>query len=200
MKPGSGKGGNRAASAVVQPGMSARTVAVLALVLLLAGCATRSPGAPVAEDTVGVVMPADFGGTVDYGNGSLPPPHHYEWRVTIAETTAEVEWRPGYDEAEPWRQTVDVTAAQRERCYELLRDAGVFELGPETDEEMVGGPTGSVELVAGGRTHDPGTLGTSRAGQDVLDDVVAAIEELVPADVWSGFRDQQEQWAAEHPG
>jgi len=179
--------------------MSARTIAVLALVLLLAGCVRQNPGEPVADDSVAAVMPDDFGGTVDYRNGSVPPPYHYEWRVTIAETTAEVEWRPGYDEVEPWRETVEITADQRARCYDLLRDAGVFGRGPDADEGMTGGATGSFELVAGGRTHDSGTLGTSRAGQDVLKNVVAAVEELVPAEVWSGLRDQQEQWAAEHP-
>jgi len=180
--------------------MVVRTGVVLALALLLVGCAQRSPGAPVADDTVvAAVMPADFGGTIDYANGSVPPPYHYEWRMTIGATTAEVAWRPGYDEVQPWRNSVDITPEQRERVYDRLRDLGVFELAPDTSEGISGGSTGSIELVADGRNYDPGTLGMSRAGQDVLDDIVDAVQALVPADVWDGFQDQQEQWAAEHP-
>lgn len=182
--------------------MVVRTGVVLALALLLVGCAQRSPGTPVGDDTVDsvAVMPADFGGTVDYANGSVPPPYHYEWRVTVTATTAEVEWRPGYDdEVAPWRNSVDITGEQREHLYDRLREIGVFELAPDTSEGLAGGSTGSFELVADGKTHDSGTLGMSRAGQDVLEEIVDAIEELVPADVWDGFRDQQEQWATDHP-
>jgi hypothetical protein len=55
-----------------------------------------------------------------------------------------------------------------------------------------------VRLVAAGERHT-GVLGTSRAGQDVLDDVVAAVGELLPADAWTRLEDQQEQWSAQQP-
>ncbi len=169
-------------------------VVVVALVLLVAGCAQQRPGVPTAG---GDAMPADFAGVVEYGNGSVPPPYHYEWRLTFDATTVSVEWTPGYADAEPWRETGDLTEDQRRRLYEQLRDAGVLTFA-DTDDGLVGGPTGSVRLVAAGERHT-GVLGTSRAGQDVLDDVVAAVGELPPADAWTRLEDQQEQWSAQQP-
>jgi hypothetical protein len=178
--------------------MSARTGAVLlTLVLLLTGCAEA--GTPVPDETAVPVMPVDFAGTVDYGNGSVAPPYHYEWQVRFDEASAEVSWTPGYDQTQPWREHVSITADQREHLYSALRDAGVFEAGKATDDGMVGGPTGSVELTADGRTYTPGTLGTSEDGQRLLRDVVAAVEELVPADVWAGFEDRQDDWSRQQP-
>jgi hypothetical protein len=178
--------------------MSARTGAVLlTLVLLLAGC--TEAGTPVRDDSAVPVMPADFAGTVEYGNGSVAPPYHYRWQVRFDDTTAEVAWTPGYDETQPWREHVNITADQREHLYSALRNAGVFEAGTDIDDGMVGGPTGSVELTAAGRTYTPGTLGASKDGQRLLDEVVAAVEELVPADVWDGLQDRQDDWSRQQP-
>jgi hypothetical protein len=173
-----------------------RTGAVLlTFVLLLAGCARA--GTPVPDETA--VMPADFAGTVEYGNGSVAPPYHYRWQVRFDDATAEVAWTPGYEDVQPWREHVAITAGQREQLYRALRAAGVFEVGDDVEEAMVGGPTGSVELTAAGRTYAPGTLGTSEDGQRLLDDVVAAVEELVPTDVWAGLEDRQDDWSRQQP-
>jgi hypothetical protein len=32
-------------------------------------------------------MPADFAGTVEYGNGSVAPPYHYDWVLRFDEAT-----------------------------------------------------------------------------------------------------------------
>ena len=171
-----------------------RAVTLVLMVLVLAGCAQPSPGTPTADDQV---MPADFAGKVSYGNGSVAPPYHYGWRLTFDASTAVVEWTPGYDETfQPWRESVDITGERRAALYERLRDLGVFDMAAATDDDMVGGPTGTVEITANGRTHDPGTLGLSEDSGQLLDDVVAAVEKFVPADVWDGLRARQDDWAA----
>jgi hypothetical protein len=171
---------------------------LLTFVLLLAGCAET--GTPTADETA--VMPADFAGVVEYGNGSVAPPYHYEWQVRFDDGTADVSWTPGYDDTQPWREHVTITDGQREQLYTRLRAAGVFEAdGDSADAEhaMVGGPTGSVELTSAGRTYAPGALGTTEDGQRLLDEVVAAVEDLVPADVWAGLRDRQDDWSRQQP-
>lgn len=174
--------------------MSLRVV-LLAFLLVVAGCAKEDPGVPVAGDGT----PADFTGTVEYGNGSVAPPYHYEWRVRFDRATASVEWTPGYEETEPWSHLLDIGVEKRERLYDMLRDAGAFTFDDNTDEGITGGSTGSVELVADGKNYDTGSLGDSRAGQKVLDDVVAAVEELIPADVWAQMKDKQDEWSAQQP-
>jgi hypothetical protein len=174
--------------------MSLRVV-VVAVVLLLAGCGQERPGVPKAGADV---MPADFAGTVSYGNGSVPPPYHFEWRLTFDTTSATVEWTPGYSDVEPWRESVEITEDDRRALYDELRDAGVLTYEEETDEGLAGGSTGSIDLVVDGeRRTSP--LGTSRAGQDVLEDVVAAVEDLVPAEAWTRLRDRQDEWSARQP-
>lgn len=176
--------------------MRRHLVAVLAATLLLAGCARTDPGTPTAD---GTAVPDDFGATIVYANGTVDRPYHYEWTLRLIADTARLSWRPGYDEAGPsWQQSVPIDCDQRERLHARLREAGVFD-SPPAGGGMVGGPTGSVELVAAGRTYDTGTLGLSRASQDVLDEVSAAAEEVLPDDVWSSMRDKQQAWAAEHP-
>lgn len=138
-------------------------------------------------------MPDDFGGTVTYRNGTVPPPHHYEWRVDVDGTSVTVTWLPGYDEAvAPWTETVTVTPERRTRFHEDVR--GRLDFEDAEDGGVVGGPTGSFELVADGRTYSSGDLGTSEDGQDALDDVRSAATALVPGEVWSSFEDKQEQW------
>jgi hypothetical protein len=171
--------------------------AILVLLLVVAGCVQHSPGAPTADDQV---MPADFAGTVEYGNGSVAPPYHYDWVLRFDESTAVVEWRPGYDSAtEPWRETADITEDQRQRLYGRLRELGVFGGAEATDDGMVGGPGGSVEVTAHGRTYDPGSLGGSDASVRLLEDVADAVQELIPAEVWAELRDKQDVWSEQQP-
>jgi hypothetical protein len=174
-----------------------RAAFVVVLLVLVAGCAQRHAGAAEAD---GQVMPADFAGTVEYANGSVPPPYHFRWRLTFDASTAVVEWRPGYDEsARPWRESVDITAEQRTTLYGRLRDLGVFGTVEATDDGMVGGPGGDIEVTADGRTYDPGPLGGSESGARLLTDVAEAVRELVPADVWDGLKVKQDDWSARQP-
>jgi hypothetical protein len=163
--------------------MTLRLVAI-ALLLVVAGCGqgTATPGKP--DET----MPGDFAGEVSYANGSVAPPYHYEWRVVFDARTATLTWTPGYEGTENWTETAEVDTP--ERLYARLDRAGLFEF-TDTDDGLVGGPTGRARF---GSLHDTGTLGTSEAGQDMLDEAVAAVEELFPADVWTTMEQRQRDW------
>ncbi|MFI7679957.1 hypothetical protein [Actinophytocola sp. NPDC049390] len=170
-------------------------VLVVAL-LLLAGCGARvEPGLPRADDS----MPADFVGEITYGNGSLPPPYHYEWRVEFDTGTARLEWTPGYDGTETWTETVDLGEEERRRLYDRIEKTGLFEFD-DSDDGMAGGATGRATF---GRPpdliHDTGTLGTSEAGQDMLDELVAAVEPIFPDRVWAEMERKQSDWEEQHP-
>lgn len=170
---------------------------VLLLLLLVAGCAQQSPGTPKPDDKV---MPADFAGSVNFANGTVAPPYHYEWTVTFDASTAVVEWRPGYEEGtQPWRHSVDITDEQRAGLYQKLRDLGVFDMEQAIDDGLVGGPGGHIEVTAGGTTYDPGSLGSSEDSSRVLRKAADAAKELVPADVWAGLEAKQDEWSAQQP-
>jgi len=166
----------------------------LVLLLVVAGCAHR--GTPTADT---LAMPADFAGTVAYGNGSVPPPYHYQWEVTFDDRTAVVVWQPGYGEDAPWRETADITSDQRSHLYDRLSDLGVFDLTKVDDDGMVGGPGGHLEITADGRTYNPGSLGESEKSAALLKKVADAVKDLVPAGVWAGLQAKQDDWSARQP-
>ena len=172
-----------------------RAVTLVLLLVVVAGCAHR--GNPTPADQA---MPDDFAGTVAYENGSVPPPYHYRWTVTFDDDSATVEWRPGYDDdTAPWGETVDITDDQRADLYARLADLGVFDMADATDDGMVGGPGGRVEVTARGRTYDPGSLGGSEESAGLLTDVADAVEQLVPAGVWDDLKAKQDDWSDRQP-
>lgn len=176
-----------------------RRAAGLALLLALAACSAES-GTPTPAPLG--AMPDDFAGTISYRMGSLPPPHHYSWVVRFDEDSAEVEWQPGYDESAPtFRESAPLDREQRELAYERLRAAGQFEPLPGAADEdvMVGGPTAEVELVAGGRTYAPGTVGEIEETSDLVDAVQEAAEGLFPPEVWESLEAQQQAWGDQQP-
>lgn len=180
------------------------TVLASAFVLasLVAGCARTEPGTPSAGATAGpaATMPGDFTATIEYGNGTVPPPYHFEWRLRVTESDAELSWRPGYQEDAPvWKETVPVDRAGREQLYERLRTAGAFDPAPAEEPGLAGGSSGSVEVVADGRTYETGQLSSSREGQEVIDELRTAAHELVPVRVWDGMQDKHDAWSAENP-
>jgi hypothetical protein len=158
--------------------MLLRAAAMVLALLTLSACGAER-AAPPADDACT--------GTIEYRKGSVPPPHHYSWRLEVGESTATVAWTPGYGDLDPWTATVDVSRQDRVRLHERLDGAGLFAF-TGTDTGSVGGATGRVRTGGG---FDSGTLGTSRPGSDLLADVVAAAEELVPAAVWRDFEDRQ---------
>jgi hypothetical protein len=173
---------------------------LIAVLLVVAGCAATPGKAVPANDTPGNdtpadTMPADFAGEVNYGNGSVAPPYHYEWRVEFDTRTARLTWSPGYAGTETWTETVDLDAGTREALYDRLHQAGLFEFPDEPDDGLVGGPTGHATF---GDLYD-GALGTSEAGQDMLDEVVAATEDVFPDQVWAAMEQRQRDWEARQP-
>lgn len=172
---------------------------LIAVLLVVAGCgqgaATPGKAVPV-NDTPGDTMPADFAGEIRYANGSVAPPYHYEWRVAFGVDTARLTWSPGYEGAETWTEDADLDTGTRTTLYERLHDAGLFEFTNEPDDGLVGGATGRASF---GSLYDSGTLGTSEAGQDMLDEVVAAAEDLFPDAVWTTMAQRQRDWGARQP-
>lgn len=178
-----------------------RRVAAFALLLALAGCAAEA-GTPTPEPVPGAEMPDDFAGTITFRTGSLPPPYHYSWEVRFDEDSAEVVWQPGYDESVPaFRETAPLDREQRELAYERLRAAGQFEALPGAADEdaMAGGPTAEVEVVAGGRTYAPGTVGEIEETTDMVDAVEEAGAGLLPPEVWESLEARQQTWSEQQP-
>ncbi|WP_436499313.1 hypothetical protein [Actinokineospora sp. HUAS TT18] len=164
-------------------------VLVSALVLLVTtACSSGPPSA----------MPDDFTATVEVRSGSTPPPHHYEWTVTLTGGEATVAWRPGYDQStQPWTATVPVTAEAKATFYDKVRSSGGFESDQYNDDWAIGGPTMKVRATIDGTTYES-TPGRSRESQGQFDVVHEYTKELFPAEVWADFERKQEEWGKTH--
>jgi hypothetical protein len=170
-------------------GMRRSFTGLFALLVLATACA--EPGTQESGTTA--TMPDDFSGTFVYRNGTVPPPHHYEWQLRFTEADAELSWRAGYSSDDPlWEASARIDRADREQLYQRLREAGGFDKAPGTEEGMAGGPTGSVELFAGGQKYALGDLGEGEESQDMLEEVADAATDLLPAEVWTEMRDKQD--------
>jgi len=176
--------------------MSLRLV-LIALLLMVAGCGqTAKPGTATPE----AAMPDDFVGEISYRNGSVAPPYHYEWRVAFDTEAAHLTWSPGYEGTETWTETVELGADERARFHNQLSSAGLFEFTEDADDGLVGGPTGRATFGQEPDVfYDSGTLGTSEAGQDMLDEVVAATKGVFPGEVWADMASRQSAWEQRQP-
>jgi hypothetical protein len=172
--------------------MSLRLV-LIAVLLVVAGCGQGAVAGTAAPARSG--MPGDLVGEISYANGSVAPPYHYEWRVRFDTEAAHLTWSPGYEDTEEWTETVELGADARTKLYDRLDQAGLFEFTEDTDDGLVGGPTGRATFDG---LYD-GTLGASEAGQDLLDEVVAATKAVFPDEVWAGMEQRQRDWEARQP-
>jgi hypothetical protein len=140
-------------------------------------------------------VPDDFGGTLTYRNGTVPPPYHYEWTLEVTGTDAVIRWRPGYDDSvEPWVTTVPLGAAGREKLYAGLRNAGAFsDFDDETDEGLAGGSTGRIMFTVAERKYES-SLGHNKDSGRLLGDLHDAVTAAIPESVWQEFDRKQTEW------
>jgi hypothetical protein len=169
-----------------------QTVHSLGLVALLAGC--TSPNVP---DT----RPADFHVLYEWTEGSLPPPHHYEYTITIKPGGhGEVVMVPDYAASRPptWTETFAPTPAELDNLYRLLREQGVFTRPWRAQHNPpVGGSSQTVTVTAHGRrVVMPAFVLADQA--TAAEQVDKAVRAMVPQALWDKLEAQRQQYVEEH--
>ena len=170
--------------------------ALLSIATLL-GCSTSQSGtsAPAAR-------PADF--TVDYEwrEGSLPPPYHYEYRMTISPAgKGHIVLTPDYPAAgaPKWTEDFQVAAKQLDQLYQALVQQGLFtRTWQALDPSPVGGSSQTLIVTAGGKrfTVQDYVVADQAAAAKAMYDAVNA---LAPKDAWDRLDAKREQYMQEHP-
>lgn len=149
--------------------------ALLAAALLLAACAAGPPDEAV---------PDDFRLRYDWREGSLPPPYHYEYTITLgADGAGLISMVPDYPApAVPvWEEPFRVPPAEVERLYRLISEQGALtERWRALDMPPVGGSSASMELTAGGRSVQIPSFPVD-GQRERAEAIYAAVEALVPA-------------------
>jgi hypothetical protein len=166
-------------------------VTLAALVALLAGCGDGSADATTAPD--------DFAITVHHADGSLPPPHHAVWRLSVDDAGQGVlAYTPDYPGpgVPTFTAEFDVEAGAIEDLYAALRRADLLR-----DLTAATPPAGSTvetaTVTAAGHTYEIPAYADGSAPMAPLE---RRIRNLVPARVWSDFAERRREYARDRYG
>lgn len=156
------------------------------LAALLLGACALGPSTPDGAP------PDDFRIRYDWHAGTVPPPYHYEYTITIAaDGSGSMAMTPDYPgpDVPVWEEPFTLPAEEVARLYALVRSEGILnERWRELDQPPVGGEYRVLELTAGGRTVQIPAF-PAEAQRRRAERLYAAVESLVPQPV----RDDLEQ-------
>jgi hypothetical protein len=179
-----------------------RLVFVAALLLTAAaGCATVNPTPTPAPTPNLDNRPADFKVIYEWQEGSLPPPYHYEYTITLnPDGQGQIVMVPDYSFSNPptWTEPFTITSAALDQLYRLLIDQGLFtQRWQAQSDPPVGGSFDSLHITAHGQqVAIPSFVIQTQA--NAAEDIATTIQALVPQTIWNKLNAQREQYVAEH--
>jgi hypothetical protein len=158
------------------------------------GAANMTPSKPSA--------PADLALTYEYRAGSIPPPYHDEYTVTIGPgPNGNVVYRPDYpsDTTPTWTVPLSVTGAQLDSLYSFLKTHKLLRTNWRTTSvPSVGGSVRWATYTAGGVTYEiPADLDLTETDPSALYDYVS--QELVPQSIWTSLNEQRTRYQDNYP-
>jgi len=170
--------------------------AAVVLFTVAAGCATVNP-TPNPLDT----RPIDFDLVYEWHEGSLPPPYHYEYTITINPAgQGQIVMVPDYAFSNPptWTETFTVTPTTLDQFYQLAIDKGLFaQRWQARPDPPVGGSYDVLKVTAHGQQITiPSFVDQTQA--KAAKDMSTAVRALVPQNIWDKLNDQREQYVTEH--
>lgn len=126
--------------------------------------------------------------TYNYQAGSMPPPHHHEYRIEIGPDSAgKITFMPDYDfdNIPVWIENFTINIEILEQLIDIANGAGLFELEWKACED--GAIGGSLEwLEWTDKYHQikvPAQL--SPPNDDLVTPIYAAIRQIVPESIWN---------------
>lgn len=155
------------------------------MLILLAGCGGGNEGAD---------PPDDFAITVDYADGSVPPPFHVEWTLTVdRDGQGTLDYTPDYpgDGVPTYTAQFDVEAAVIADLYNGLVDNDLLRSQDPATDTPVGGPTETATVTADGETYE---IPAYADGIAPLQPVEGQIHRLVPKEVWNDFAQRRKAY------
>jgi hypothetical protein len=162
----------------------AAAASVVAPLILLSGCGGS------AENVA--VPPADFAITVDHADGSVPPPEHAEWTLTVDDALqGTLDYTAGYPGrgAPTYKAQFDVESTKMSDLYDGLADNDLLRDQVRSGEAPIGGPSETATITAAGETYE---VPAQTTGGAPLQPVAGLIHRLVPRLIWQDFERRAE--------
>jgi len=143
------------------------------------------------ESPAATKIPDDLRVIYDWEEGSLPPPHHYSYRIIVlANGTGQVEFIPGYSfqDSPKWIEPFTVSPADMEKLYARMNSSKVFsKVWRKRESRAVGGSLSLIDWVANGKAgRIPSTL--EQGDQGTYAAIVDHIRSLVPPGLWADLQ------------
>jgi len=150
---------------------------------------------------IDTTRPDDFSLTYHWQEGSLPPPYHYEYTIAIQpDGQGQIEMLPDYpsDQTPVWKEVFTITEDDLDQLYALLLENDFFQTNwAAQSDPPIGGSSEQLTVTAQGAEYTIPSFVVANQ-QNAASEVMAAINALVPQDIWDRLDLQREQYMEEH--
>ncbi|MDD5168122.1 MAG: hypothetical protein PHN75_04830 [Syntrophales bacterium] len=161
------------------------------------GCATFHPSTNERNE-----RPDDFGVEYEWREGSLPPPYHYEFTVIIKPSSqSEIVLTPDYPATTVprWTEFFKVEEQGLNDLYRVMVENGLFtRKWRQMDAAPVGGSNQTLAVTAQGKRIKVEDYLVSDQ-QVSAKAMYAAVQALVPKEIWERLQARRQQYMQEHP-
>ena len=142
-------------------------------------------------------IPSDFSAEYKWREGSVPPPYHYEYIISIGPgARGEIVFFPDYpsDETPAWRETFEVSDEALSAFFGLIKEKEVLSTNwQEMENPLIGGELEWLKVTAGGtQVLVPSLLIEEQAA--AISAVFQAIRSFVPESIWTDLMARREQY------
>lgn len=165
------------------------TALFIALPLLIACGPDPAEGPP----------PADFSLRYDWREGSLPPPYHYEYTITLAaDGSGMMTMIPNYPgpDVPVWEEPFTMAPAEVDRLHDLMIAQGLLsERWSERDEPPIGGSHAYLEVTRDGTTITIPAFPPDRQAERAAA-IFAAVEAIVPQPIRADLERRRAEYEA----
>jgi hypothetical protein len=117
-----------------------------------------------------------------YRNGTVPPPHHYEFTIRLEPgKPGAYEFRPGYPGMgagiQVWKESFVFNERQHEMLYKKLVELGLTRRWQENKQPPVGGGSSTLKVTVDGKTWSVPSFATD---SDAAQKIFETVEGVVP--------------------
>ena len=148
-----------------------------------------------------ITRPNDFSLRYEWREGSIPPPYHYEYTISIApDGRGQVVMVPDYpsDQVPIWTETFRLQPMELDAAYVLLTKQGLFRQvwrAPDPDRLPVGGNSQTLVIAAQGKSIElPDYVVPEQA--PAAEAIYATVKALVPKSIWTKLNARHEEYVA----
>jgi hypothetical protein len=150
-----------------------------------------------------MARPADFSIEYNWSEGSLPPPHHYEYLIRLLSSGPGqvVFWPdyPGFAGVPEWAERFNPSPEQLDQLYRIMLDQGLLteEWRAEADPP-VGGSSEWMAVTADDRQIViPAFVRTEQSA--AASAIYSALRSLVPDSIWEKLAEQRQEYIEAYP-